>query len=98
MTLYTIEIRWGIRICFLVTIPTLYSCIEEVMKPMFKLHVQCLNQCSKYYKVPLVSRPYKPARNIPRIFADRALNVAIFGISRAHSGKIFKEIIFVTNS
>ena len=98
MTLYTIEIKWGIRISCLVRILTLYSHKVKVIEPMFKLHVQCLNQCSKYYKVPLVSTPYQPARNIPRIFADRSLKVAMFGTSRAHLGNIFKETIFVTNS
>ena len=55
-TLHTIETKWGIRICCQARILTLCSHIEKVRESMFKIHVQCSNQCSKYFKILLVSK------------------------------------------
>ena len=54
--LHTIETNWGIRICCQARVPTLFSHREKVRKSMFKLHVQCSNQCSKYFQILLVSK------------------------------------------
>ena len=45
--LHTSEAKWGVRICCQVRILTLCSHIEKVRESMFKIHVQCSNQCSK---------------------------------------------------
>ena len=54
-TLYTTETKWGIRICCQARIFTLCSHIQKVREPTFKIYVQCSNQCSKYFKIILVS-------------------------------------------
>ena len=38
---------------------------------------------------------HQPAHNIPGIFAECSLSVAIFGASREHLGDILKEKIFL---
>ena len=55
-TLHTIETKWCIRICCQARILTLCSYIEKVRESTFKIHVQCSNQCSKYFKILLVSK------------------------------------------
>ena len=54
--LHTIETNWGIRICCQARILKLCPHIEKVRESMFKILVQCSNQCSKYFKILLVPK------------------------------------------
>ena len=54
-TLHTIETKWGIKICYQTRTFTLCSHVEKIRESMFKIHVQCSNQCSKYFKIFVVS-------------------------------------------
>ena len=55
-TSHTIETKWGIRICCQARILTLCSHIEKVRESMFKMHVQCSSQCSKYFQILIVTK------------------------------------------
>ena len=55
-TLHTTETKWGIRICCQANIFTLFSHKKNERESMFEIHLQCLNQCSKYFKIILVSK------------------------------------------
>ena len=54
-TLHATETKWSIRICSQVRILTLCSYIEKVRESMLEVHVQCSNQCSKHFKILLIS-------------------------------------------
>ena len=53
----TYETKWGIRICYHGRILTLCSHTGKVRESVFKIYAQCSNICSKYFKIPLVSKP-----------------------------------------
>ena len=56
-TLHTIETKWVLE--FVVSgqdTHTVCSHIGKVRESMFKIHVHCSDQCSKYFKILLVSK------------------------------------------
>ena len=76
-TLHTIETKWSISISSRARILTLCSHKEKVRESIFKMRVQCSNQCSKYFKILLVSKSqYSKQQRINQLYPrDHSLSV-----------------------